>query len=102
MNTLQDITLSIPSTRNIIGALATGLLLVAGSAASAQSGGDFEITSYTIDNGGGLATGGDFTLVGVIGQPDAGPTLTGGDFSLTGGFLFFNEDGSRVTGWSMY
>lgn len=102
MNTCHDITLSIPSTRNIIGALATGVLLFTGSAACAQSGGDFEITSFTIDNGGDVATGGDFTLVGVIGQPDAGPTLTGGDFSLTGGFLFVNEEGARVQGWSFY
>ncbi len=58
------------------------------SGAFAQSsGGDFEITNHTIDNGGGTSTGGDFELTGTIGQHDASlQTATGGDFQLTGGF----------------
>ena len=47
----------------------------------------FTIGWYSIDAGGGVSTGGDFELRGVIGQPDAGPTLAGGDFELDGGFL---------------
>jgi hypothetical protein len=56
-------------------------------AAHAQSGGSFEITSYTIDGGGIVnATGGVFTLSGTIGQPDAGPVQSGGTFELASGF----------------
>ena len=64
--------------------LLTGLLLVA-SPALAMSGGDYEISWNTIDGGGGRSTGGDFALVGTIGQPDAGD-MTGGDYQLSGGF----------------
>jgi hypothetical protein len=65
------------------------VLAVLGSALSlAQSqGGDFEITKSTIDNGGGTSTGGEFSLIGTIGQPDANPqTSAGGEFLLAGGF----------------
>jgi len=65
------------------------VLLLAGltSAAKAQSGGPYEITSWTIDGGGVVnATGGSYTLSGTIGQPDAGPRLSGGAFDLDGGF----------------
>ena len=52
-----------------------------------SSGGNFEITKSTIDNGGGLSSGGGFSLSGTIGQPDANHKIsTGGKFSLSGGF----------------
>ncbi len=48
--------------------------------------GDFAIDWYTIDGGGEMfSSGGDFSLGGTIGQPDAG-VMTGGDFELVGGF----------------
>ena len=47
--------------------------------------GDFDLSWWTVDGGGGTSTGGDFVLRGTIGQPDAG-TLSGGDFVLRGGF----------------
>ncbi len=53
------------------------------SAALAQP---FAIDWFTLEAGGPVA-GGTFSLYGVIGQPDAGPTMTGGSFALTGGFL---------------
>ena len=46
----------------------------------------FSLDWWSVDSGGGASQGGDFTLHGPIGQPDAGPRLTGGDFSLQGGF----------------
>jgi hypothetical protein len=52
-------------------------------AASAQS---FSIEWFTIDGGGGTSAGGDYSLSGSIGQPDAGATMSGGSFSLAGGF----------------
>ncbi len=55
--------------------------------AAAQSGGPYEIVSYTIDGGGAMgATGGVFEMSGTIGQPDAGAPMVGGAFELTGGF----------------
>ena len=57
------------------------------SASIAFAGSNFEIPSYSIDSGGGMISGGTFTLVGSIGQPDAGPTLSGSTFTLQGGFL---------------
>lgn len=45
----------------------------------------FEIDWSTIDGGGGTSTGGEFSLSGTVGQPDAG-TMTGGIFELVGGF----------------
>ena len=63
-----------------------GSLAVA-SAFAQSSGGDFEITKNTIDSGGGLSSGGLFSLTGTIGQPDANQQIaTGGEFSLSGGF----------------
>ncbi len=48
--------------------------------------GDYEISWSTIDGGGGRSAGGDFVLVGTIGQPDTGE-MSGGDYQLSGGFL---------------
>ena len=46
---------------------------------------ELKIDWYTIDAGGGTSTGGDYALVGTIGQPDAGE-MAGGDYELQGGF----------------
>ena len=62
-------------------------LATAGYAFAQSSGGDFEILSSTIDSGGGFSAGGEFSLTGTMGQPDAGrQKSTGGDFALAGGF----------------
>ena len=63
--------------------LATLVLMLSTSAASAQL---LEIEWYTVDGGGGTSSGGVFTLMGTIGQPDAGVAMTGGAFTLVGGF----------------
>lgn len=47
--------------------------------------GQFEMREATVDGGGGSSQGGNFTLLGTAGQPDAG-TSTGGGFTLHGGF----------------
>jgi hypothetical protein len=53
------------------------------SVASAQGG--YDLSWWTVDGGGGTASGGSYTLTGTIGQPDAG-VLTGGDYTFGGGF----------------
>jgi hypothetical protein len=55
----------------------------------ARSGGQFNLSWSTIDGGGGVSSGGQFTVTGTAGQPDAGSPLNGGQFSLTGGFWSF-------------
>lgn len=60
--------------------LLIGLLLP--SLGVAQS---YSVDWFTIDGGGGLSTGGVYTVSGTIGQPDAG-LMSGGNFTLQGGF----------------
>jgi hypothetical protein len=45
---------------------------------------------YKVAGGGGASSGGNYSLSGTIGQPDASEAMTGGSYSLTGGF------------WSLY
>lgn len=53
--------------------------------ASASSGGDYELSWWTVDGGGGTSSGGDYEISATIGQPDAGE-MSGGDYSVSGGF----------------
>jgi hypothetical protein len=73
-------------------------LLLPVTAAYAQSGGGYDLTWSTVDNGGAVSTGGDYALGGAAGQPDAG-TLSGGNFELSGGFWYIkveNPTAARV------
>ncbi len=45
----------------------------------------YQITSWTIDAGGGQSSGGVYAVTGTIGQPDAN-IHTGGAYTLFGGF----------------
>ncbi len=47
--------------------------------------GDYEISWHTIDSGGGVSSGGPYTVMVTIGQPEAG-VASGGDYELLGGF----------------
>ena len=47
--------------------------------------GQYELSWYTIDGGGGRSSGGPYTLTGTIGQPDAAYSA-GSGFELLGGF----------------
>ncbi len=63
------------------------LILAIVAATSAGLADDFSLDWHTLDGGGAMnLTGGDFTLSGTIGQPDAGVPLTSGEFELVGGF----------------
>jgi len=80
-------TLRFSTIKSLPFAAAFGVCILA-STANAQP---FAIDWYTIDGGGGTSTGGDFSLSGTIGQPDAG-VMSGGDFTLTGGFWAFQSN----------
>ena len=74
------------------------------SSALAMSGGDYEISWSTIDGGGGRSTGGDFALVGTIGQPDAGEmsiSSTLPPLPCTGSILLVTKAiiGAKVRTW---
>jgi len=79
MKTLRAITRWIPLL------LIAGLFMAAGSAL-AQSGGDFDLSWWTIDGGSHtVSSGGSYTLGGIVGQADVG-ILSGGSYILAGGF----------------
>jgi hypothetical protein len=59
------------------------LTVAAELSASAQS---YSINWYKVAGGGGTSTGGNYSISGTIGQPDASSAMTGGNYSLTGGF----------------
>lgn len=88
--------------------------------ASAQS---YNINWYKITGGGGTSSGGQYSVNGSIGQPDASGALTGGNYSITGGFwafiavvqapgaptLYISHSGKtvtvywqNVTGWTLH
>src|ERR1700677_206818 len=46
----------------------------------------YSINWYKVAGGGGTSSGGNYSISGTIGQPDAGGAMTGGGYSLTGGF----------------
>lgn len=59
------------------------LLLAANSALAAMQA--LDSTWFTVDSGAGQSSGGQYSLQGSAGQPDAGH-LAGGDYTLAGGF----------------
>jgi len=67
----------------ILRLVALGLLL--GTTAFAQTGGDWDLSWNTIDGGGTTSAGGDYSLSGTAGQPDAG-VHEGTDYTMEGGF----------------
>ena len=66
--------------------LALVAILAGGVVAQAQTGGGYELTWSTVDGGGAMfSTGGNYSLGGTSGQPDAG-LLSGGVYTLAGGY----------------
>jgi hypothetical protein len=64
--------------------LTVWIMLLTISAISTASG-QYELSWYTIDGGGGRSSGGPYVLTGTIGQPDAAYSA-GGNYELLGGF----------------
>ena len=70
----------------VVGVATLALLLAPLSMAQAQTGGDFDLTWNSMDGGGRMnLSGGNYTLNGSIGQPDAG-IHAGGLYRLEAGF----------------
>jgi hypothetical protein len=66
------------------------ILMLVSVSMPARAEGEFTISSYTVDAGGGYSTGGDFVLRGTIGQPEAGTSSSGDLYTLSGGFWHAN------------
>jgi hypothetical protein len=85
----------------IVMTLAVGMLVAVSGLVRAQSGSGYDLTWYTIDNGGAaLSTDDGYQLGGAIGQPDAG-ALGNGDYTLAGGF-WQGEAASKPPGHRIY
>ena len=70
--------------RMIVGLLLVGILALTAVALAEPT--NFAISWWTVDGGGGHATGGDYALNGTAGQFDAHTAATGGDYAVNGGF----------------
>jgi hypothetical protein len=57
-----------------------------------HSNAQLQITKHTINNGGGMASGGTYVIKSSIGQIDAKHSLIGGDYHVNGGFWNENQD----------
>jgi hypothetical protein len=68
----------------LLAGLLAATLLAAWPYALAQ-GGDYDLSWWTVEGGGGSLAAGGYALSGTLGQPDAG-TWQGGDYQLLGGF----------------
>lgn len=64
--------------------LALVAFLSAGALAAVEAG--FDLSWWTVDGGGGTASGAGYQVSGTLGQPDAGPALSAGGYQLTGGY----------------
>jgi len=77
--------------------LLTSVTLRSAAPAIAQSGGDYELTSSSVDGGGATSSGGSYSLYNTSGQPDASDELSGGSYSLEGGFWNGSTGGGPTT-----
>lgn len=51
----------------------------------AQTGGEYDLSWFTVDGGGEASNQNGYTLTGTVGQPDVG-VMSGGAYTLAGGF----------------
>ncbi len=71
--------------RHVAGLALLGLLLLPLAGVALAQGG-YDLSWWTVDSGGGRSSAdGSYTLIGTLGQPDAGG-MSGGNFTLYGGF----------------
>ncbi len=82
--------------------LALAALLLLASVALAQSSDGYSLFWWTVDNGGAtFANGGNYSLGGTTGQPDAG-VLSGGTYTLGGGFWVGLEGAAPPVEYDIY
>jgi hypothetical protein len=91
--------------RTLLAALLV-LLLMSGIAA-AQSGrpstapeAEYDLSWWTVDDGGGTLSDGSYSLSGTIGQAEAGAALAEGTYTLIGGYWY--GAGEEVERYELY
>ena len=67
-------------------AVSTVLARAPVNGASALPSAGYDLSWFTIDNGGGMASGEGYTLIGTAGQPEPGAAVRGGGYTLLSGF----------------
>ena len=68
------------------------LLVSQHTTVSAQTGGGYDLTWSSIDNGGAASTSANgYALAGSIGQPDAGVSASANGYNLSGGFMVLSQ-----------
>lgn len=65
--------------------LACAMLLVSFLGSTSGQAQGFTIPRYTVGAGGGISTGGVFSVTGTVGQPAVGAPMVGSGFQVTGG-----------------
>ena len=70
-----------------------GLFLI--TAVTMAGNNPFAINWWSVDGGGGTSTGGEYTVVGTIGQYDSHSTVFGGDYALSDGFWQYGVSGGQ-------
>jgi hypothetical protein len=65
--------------------LALAALLLLASVATAANG-TFDLLRWTVDGGGGVSSGGGYSLTGTAGQAEVGVLMKGDAYQLAGGF----------------
>jgi len=88
--------------KRIMFLMTLAVLLFNIGAAQAQTGGDYNLTWWTVDGGGAAASGGNYALAGTTGQPDTGAALSGGDYILVGGFWPAASSGGVLYPYNVY
>jgi len=66
---------------------------------SAQSGGSYLIKKYSINNGGGVLSGGSYQLTSSIAQVDASNRMSNGAYSLSAGMWHQYTDSVFANGF---
>ena len=62
------------------------LVLIVFVSGMALAAGNYDLSWWTVDGGGGTSSGNGFTLNATLGQPDAGTLASGGGYTLASGF----------------
>ena len=62
------------------------IVLILSLSGLALAAGEYDLSWWTVDGGGGTSSGNGYTLNGSLGQPEAGTIASGGGYTLAGGF----------------
>lgn len=85
----------LPMKKIVLGIIFISIFLLITISAIAQTG--YEIDWYSSDGGGTVSNGGEYSISGIAGQPDAG-YVESGNYSIAGGFF----SGSALTSTEIF